>query len=719
MMTEFYFKNRKFLILIFHLCVSQIFYATACPSKCKCYLDEQRVDCAGAGLSRLPDEIPSWVVSLDLRRNFLRSIDVPTLKKFSSLHTLFLMDNEIRHLDADILDELPRLRRLYLGRNQIRNLPALSLLRLSDIRVLDFHANHLRHVDANAFSKLNQLERVNLQKNFLQSLPHDLFSSNRLLRSVRLSHNPWNCDCRLWSTAEFLKSQPSLEMYHENDSINVLAKCQNPGHLRSLPLRDLTHDQAKCYSANIQNVDRALQLYCNVDNKQQFTNLLEPSKTTVQWLYGDSPLEENLNGEYEILSNGTLLLYNGKLEIKQFKCAINYVVSPARLTRHLQRFNPNTVRVTTRQHSPDAGRAPRFTYSLKERRYREGSAAKLNCEVIGTPRPQILWTFNDRPIETSRKYELHRDSTELVIYPFLEHDVGTYACEAVNVHGRIRSVARIGLIKSSPPVITEGPKSATVRVGQRALFKCKAKGEPRPDITWFFDGSEIPPELKGHYQVSDDGTELVIAQVSRQDQGTYSCMAGNPVGSMTGTAQLDVHTSALDALDRQLQSPNFLKNIVGQASENVNRAIQETRASFSKRVETNPQNLLRHFKFAAKKPVELSRAREIYEESLRLLAKHVDLGIQFEPSELPTNVSYESVLSVTHIQTIMELSGCMNGQFKDSCSNMCFHSKYRSYTGQCNNFEHPTWGVSQMPFYRLLPPIYENGFNTPGSRLPI
>lgn len=23
------------------------------------------------------------------------------------------------------------------------------------------------------------------------------------------------------------------------------------------------------------------------------------------------------------------------------------------------------------------------------------------------------------------------------------------------------------------------------------------------------------------------------------------------------------------------------------------------------------------------------------------------------------------------------------------------------------------WGVSQMPFLRLIPPIYENGFNTP------
>lgn len=52
-------------------------------------------------------------------------------------------------------------------------------------------------------------------------------------------------------------------------------------------------------------------------------------------------------------------------------------------------------------------------------------------------------------------------------------------------------------------------------------------------------------------------------------------------------------------------------------------------------------------------------------------------GLRLRPLELPTNVSYESVLAVTHIQTIMELSGCMNGQFKDACTDMCFHSKYR------------------------------------------
>ena len=44
---------------------------------------------------------------------------------------------------------------------------------------------------------------------------------------------------------------------------------------------------------------------------------------------------------------------------------------------------------------------------------------------------------------------------------------------------------------------------------------------------------------------------------------------------------------------------------------------------------------------------------------------------------------------------------------------MCFHLKYRTIDGTCNNLQNPTWGASLIGFRRLLNPIYENGFNTP------
>lgn len=40
--------------------------------------------------------------------------------------------------------------------------------------------------------------------------------------------------------------------------------------------------------------------------------------------------------------------------------------------------------------------------------------------------------------------------------------------------------------------------------------------------------------------VSEDGTELTVTRVGRQDDGTFSCMAGNSVGSMIAEARLRV-----------------------------------------------------------------------------------------------------------------------------------------------------------------------------------
>jgi len=44
---------------------------------------------------------------------------------------------------------------------------------------------------------------------------------------------------------------------------------------------------------------------------------------------------------------------------------------------------------------------------------------------------------------------------------------------------------------------------------------------------------------------------------------------------------------------------------------------------------------------------------------------------------------------------------------------VCFHNKYRTIDGICNNLRHPTWGSSYTGFRRILQPIYENGFSTP------
>lgn len=75
--------------------------------------------------------------------------------------------------------------------------------------------------------------------------------------------------------------------------------------------------------------------------------------------------------------------------------------------------------------------------------------------------------------------------------------------------------------------------------------------------------------------------------------------------------------------------------------------------------------------------------------------------------------SYKHIISPSALVTIANLSGCLEFRREVNCTDMCFHHKYRTLDGTCNNLQHPMWGASLTGFKRLLPPIYENNFNTP------
>ncbi|CAJ0588530.1 unnamed protein product [Cylicocyclus nassatus] len=577
----------------------------------------------------------------------------------------------------NILDFLPLLRRISLARNSLRVVPSLAA-QPSRLVSLDLRHNEISTIDVQAFSYLPNLIQLDLAHNKLQSLPQMVFTKNSRIATLKLHRNPWNCDCRIVGLTNFAlgKSKPIED-----------AKCFNPPRLRGKSLHQVSGSDVSCVEPTI------------IENK--YNNVLNcpaPGGGEVHWLYNNVDLDFSSAESYQLKENGSLVIPK-ESSAHGFTCTADYGIIPHRSLRQTQRFLP--------------GQSPQFTFKPKDSSYREGTAVQLNCEVIGEPRPTVTWFYKRQPIVNSRKYTLTNANSILKIYPFLESDVGSYTCIAANVHGQIQHTARLQLVSSVPPNIYDGPSPRTVRLGQQVTFACRARGVPRPSISWFFEGSVIP-HIKGRFMVSDDQSELTITRVTRQDEGVYSCMAGNSVGAMMADAKLTVEGDFGRTVDTFIDD-SVLRNIAGQARENVNRAINHTRTVLTKEM-SDPEDLKNMFRFSIPaQAVELSKARDIYEESIRLVQEHIRKGLRLPVDKLTpdANVSYEAVLAPSHVQTLMELSGCQSGQFKSSCTDMCFHSKYRSYDGQCNNFDHPMWGVSQMPLIRLLPPIYENGFSTP------
>ena len=79
-------------------------------------------------------------------------------------------------------------------------------------------------------------------------------------------------------------------------------------------------------------------------------------------------------------------------------------------------------------------------------------------------------------------------------------------------------------------------------------------------------------------------------------------------------------------------------------------------------------------------------------------------------------LSYRELVSPAHLSLIANMSGCFRRTLPQKCSSMCFHKKYRTFDGSCNNLQNPSWGSANSPLQRMLPAQYENGFNTPKGR---
>lgn len=78
------------------------------------------------------------------------------------------------------------------------------------------------------------------------------------------------------------------------------------------------------------------------------------------------------------------------------------------------------------------------------------------------------------------------------------------------------------------------------------------------------------------------------------------------------------------------------------------------------------------------------------------------------------------LLNDDQLGIIARLSGCQRQSEENiDCSyQVCFHKRFRSIDGVCNNWQRPRNGAALSPFHRLLPPQYENGVNEPiGWRL--
>ncbi|XP_012286670.1 peroxidasin [Orussus abietinus] len=340
----------------------------------------------------------------------------------------------------------------------------------------------------------------------------------------------------------------------------------------------------------------------------------------------------------------------------------------------------------------------RFTNVPLSQSVQSGEDVTLICTAEGLPPPRLSWWRNGERVQQGGRIFLEDAGTTLKILAAKESDSARYVCQAKSDDGFVEASADLRILNqgTSSPRLTYEPQDMEVEPGASVEVPCRAEGLPKPSISWKKDGTAVSGN---RFKVTRGGS-LFLLNLSAADSGRYECSAVNEHGRATSQALIRVRQGErTDAL---------IVRAFQDASESVDRAINKTLvALFSSAERVNPFRLTR-FPDAVGRAA--ARPAEVYERTLANLRRLVDSGIAVNGSN---EFRYEDILTQEQIREIEKLSGCTGHRSRNDCSNVCFHKKYRTIDGTCNNLGHPTWGASYTGFRRVLKPLYENGFSQP------
>ncbi|XP_012993864.2 contactin-3 [Esox lucius] len=178
------------------------------------------------------------------------------------------------------------------------------------------------------------------------------------------------------------------------------------------------------------------------------------------------------------------------------------------------------------------------------------------CKANGKPKPSYSWLKNGNNLITEGRVQIENGALSIAALNL--SDAGMYQCVAENKHGIIYSSAEL-MVLASPPSFSKNPLKALLkaRSGTEVALECKPQASPRAISLWK-KGNDI---LQRNERISlyPNGT-LKIANVTRRDAGSYTCIAKNQFGTASTTGKLLITEPT-----RITQRPTNMEIIVGES----------------------------------------------------------------------------------------------------------------------------------------------------------
>ncbi|GCC34133.1 type III endosome membrane protein TEMP [Chiloscyllium punctatum] len=224
------------LVLFSVGCLVAVIQAT---SPCE-ILNQASAICTGRNLTKVPEDLPANLTSLDLSDNSVDATDQENNKRlqaFRNLVFLNLSNNHMPTLTPETFMNLQKLKVMDLSHCEIDLLHPRAFNGLLSLKILMLNNNRIKDLATQFLSDGQELSMLNLANNKLTTVTIQLLEKFERIREVRLQGNSWVCDCNLYPLQKWLM----LRFVFAED-----IQCVSPPELQGKDLLNLDLSSESC-----------------------------------------------------------------------------------------------------------------------------------------------------------------------------------------------------------------------------------------------------------------------------------------------------------------------------------------------------------------------------------------------------------------------------------------------------------------------------------------